>query len=216
MLAIFHRIHRAAKGKNQTPSRGRFTRNFHGARPFEEEDRRIEVMRQDPRVILVVDDDADVREAALAALAERGHDAVPAANGEEALVVADRLGRLDLLLTDIVMPGALDGFALARRLKQRRPETAILYTTAYVDLAERELGMVYGKVIPKPWRLRELQDEVERVLGVLPAEDAAYWRDKAAQFRAAAKLQGEPGAGVLSARAAEFEAMAERMKEPET
>src|SRR4051794_31872044 len=113
-------------------------------------------MQHDARVVLVVDDDPDVRDAAAAALAERGHDAVrvggppaappragrapaavPARAADEAPGTAGRLPRLDLLLTDIVMPGGLNGFELARRLKQMRPEIAVLYTTGYVDMAER-------------------------------------------------------------------------------
>jgi CheY-like chemotaxis protein len=170
-------------------------------------------MSTEPSTILVVDDDPDVREAAVRVLAERGHEILAAANALEALREVERVGHINLLFTDIVMPGGIDGFMLARRVKEMRPDTKILYATAYGDLAQSELGVVYGKVVTKPYRPRALLDEVDALLGTAPPENAKYWREKAQQFREAARHQSGSGAAVLERRAEEFEKMAEKMDE---
>jgi CheY-like chemotaxis protein len=170
-------------------------------------------MSTEPSTILVVEDDPDVREAAVRVLAERGHEILAAGNAQEALREVERVGHVDLLFTDIVMPGGIDGFTLARRVKQMRPDIKILYTTAYGDVAEPELGVLYGKVVTKPYRARVLLDEVDALLGTTPPENAEYWRDKAQQFREAARRQTGSGAAVLERRAEEFEKMAEKMEE---
>jgi CheY-like chemotaxis protein len=162
--------------------------------------------------ILVVEDDPDVREAAALILAERDHEVLTAANGAEALREIERTGTVDLLFTDIVMPG-MDGFALARLAKERRPEIKVLYTTAFADRVQSEIGMLFGRVVPKPYRARVLQDEVDALLGAPPPENSGYWRGKARQFREAARLQSGIEAAVLERRADEFDAMAELMEE---
>jgi CheY-like chemotaxis protein len=161
--------------------------------------------------ILVVEDDPELREAAVHALAERGHEVHATAGGEEALRVVERIGAVDLLFTAIAMPG-MDGFALARRVKERRPGIKILYATATADRVEAEIGVVYGTILAKPYRLRDLQVAVETALGAPPPEDSRYWRDKAQQFRDEARRQGGPEGALLENRAREFEAMAEKME----
>lgn len=169
-------------------------------------------MREERSVILVVEDDPDVREAAATILGERGHEVLAAASGEEALREVRRTGGIDLLFTDIVMPG-IDGFTLARLVKQERPDIKVLYTTAYADRVAAEIGMLFGKVVPKPYSLRALQEEIDAALGLVPPERAGYWRNKAQQFRDAARHQTGNEAAVLEKRAAEFEAMAEKMSD---
>ncbi|HTY40930.1 MAG TPA: PAS domain S-box protein [Thermoanaerobaculia bacterium] len=83
--------------------------------------------------ILLVEDEDAVRSLTRRCLETAGYTVLPAANAEEALAVAARLeGRLDLLLTDVVMPGA-SGPELSRRLLERRPGTRVLYVSGYTD-----------------------------------------------------------------------------------
>src|SRR5688572_27395476 len=84
-------------------------------------------------VILVVDDDQAVRQVAARVLQRAGYEVLQAGEGAEALRVArEHQGRLDLLLTDVVMPG-MNGRELGERLAEERPETRLLYMSAYTE-----------------------------------------------------------------------------------
>jgi CheY-like chemotaxis protein len=94
-----------------------------------------------------------------------GYDVVEAANGAEALERLRSRPDIDLLFTDIVMPGGLNGFQLAHQAKQLRPDLRILYTSGYMkDIARDEPAAGYGRLLPKPWRLENLDNEVRRAL----------------------------------------------------
>ena len=81
--------------------------------------------------LLLVDDDADVLDALASALASMGHTVARASGGLAALEIIDRQEPVDLLLTDVVMPG-LHGFNLARMAILRRPDIRILYMSVEV------------------------------------------------------------------------------------
>jgi CheY-like chemotaxis protein len=108
--------------------------------------------------ILVVDDDPDVREFAVWALAEAGYEVVPAADGAAALRIIESDERIDLLFTDVVMPG-LNGFEVARLARQRRPGLEVLFASGYAtDLTPA------GRLLKKPYRPSHLAREVEQLL----------------------------------------------------
>jgi two-component system, cell cycle sensor histidine kinase and response regulator CckA len=108
--------------------------------------------------VLVVDDDADVLEALSAALAAMGHVVESAPGGLAALAVLDRVHDIELLLTDVVMPG-LHGFNLARMALMRKPDLRVLYFTgnAEIDIVQKDSGPKYGKILYKPLRPDELR-----------------------------------------------------------
>jgi DNA-binding NtrC family response regulator len=115
--------------------------------------------------LLVVDDDDDVRDLAVAVLREEGHRVLQAANGGVALVMLDQDLPIDLLFTDIVMPGGPDGLELAHLAKVRRPEMKVLYATGHAGRA-RTAGAVplYGKILNKPYLPRQVAAEVSLLL----------------------------------------------------
>jgi CheY-like chemotaxis protein len=117
------------------------------------------------RQVLVVDDNAGVRDVAAAMLEEAGYGVLLAADGTEAMDLLERYPGIDLLFTDIVMPG-LDGFMLADMAKVRRPELKILYATGFMELANARSkpGVLHGPIIDKPYRPQQLQAEVARAL----------------------------------------------------
>ena len=116
-------------------------------------------------VILVVDDDDQVLDVAAIVLASLGYHVIPATNGEAALEIIKYYRIIDLLMTDIVMPGTIDGWELARRAKQLRPELGVLYTTGYAEnMLPEESKPGLGPLLPKPWRAEQLVSLVNRAL----------------------------------------------------
>src|SRR4051812_29933897 len=85
-------------------------------------------------VILVVEDDQDVRPVIAESLRSEGFDVVAAATTKEALeILEDSSRRVDLLFTDIAMPERLNGFGLAHRAKQVRPDLPVIYASGYLQ-----------------------------------------------------------------------------------
>jgi CheY-like chemotaxis protein len=106
--------------------------------------------RPDHPTILVVDDDPDVRDYAETVLAGCGYDVLTASDGDGALALLRSGRRIDLLFTDIVMPG-LDGFEVARRAVAETPTLRVLFTSGYAADLDRA-----GRLWKKPYRPQQL------------------------------------------------------------
>jgi DNA-binding NtrC family response regulator len=122
------------------------------------------------RTILVVDDEPTVRALIADVLQAGGHTCITAANGLDALriIEADFI-RVDLLLSDVMMPGEVNGFHLARRAQEIDPETRILLISGYVDPKMAEAITSQGfRVIAKPFRQHQLLDAVNEELAKQP------------------------------------------------
>ena len=141
--------------------------------------------------VLVVEDQDVVREYTENALRTYGYSVISACSGDDALEVARRrTGPIDLLLTDIIMPGT-NGKTVARELRKTRPETRVLYMSGYVDdivnnAGEMEPGAEY---LQKPFSPEALADKVRRTLNksavsrtILVVEDEAPIRDIFREF----------------------------------
>jgi CheY-like chemotaxis protein len=85
-----------------------------------------------PSTILVVDDDEDVLLIASSYLRDQGYTILEATNGAQGLSILRDTKDVDLLFTDIAMPGGMNGFDLAHRAKQFRPDLRVLYTSGFV------------------------------------------------------------------------------------
>jgi CheY-like chemotaxis protein len=111
---------------------------------------------------LIVDDEQVVREAIAAGLTDRGCDVFAAANAADALTLLGDGSGVDVLVTDIRMPGEMDGIALARTVVARYPVTAILIMSS----ARPEPSVIspFDGFIAKPFELRIL---IERVIAAL-------------------------------------------------
>ncbi|QUD88482.1 ATP-binding protein [Phenylobacterium montanum] len=111
--------------------------------------------------VLVVEDDRQVAELTDALFRELGYEPVMARSPREAMEALARL-KIDLVFSDVVMPGGLSGFELARRIRMRFPEIPILLTTGYGEaLAQRDVCEF--PVLNKPYRI----DELIEALGAL-------------------------------------------------
>ncbi len=116
--------------------------------------------------ILVVEDDVAVRRIAVSVLASRGYMLLEAGSAAEGLDLAGRhAGRIDLLLTDVIMPG-MNGREMAERLVARRPELKVLFMSGYVDDAIVSRGFLNPGIhlVKKPFAPASLAREVRRAL----------------------------------------------------
>ena len=87
--------------------------------------------------VLVAEDDDQVREVAAEMLREAGFRVLAAADGRQALALLERGEKVDVLFSDVVMPGGMSGVELARRVRASRPEIGVLLASGY---AAQELG----------------------------------------------------------------------------
>jgi signal transduction histidine kinase/CheY-like chemotaxis protein len=113
-------------------------------------------------VVLVTDDDAEVRGVFVDYLARLGFRAIGAESGPDALARFYDGERIDLLLADFAMPG-MNGAELVRRAREVRPELPVMMVTGYVD--EAQLGAVDIEILRKPIRLADLGARVCELLG---------------------------------------------------
>jgi CheY-like chemotaxis protein len=111
--------------------------------------------------ILMVEDNADVRLMGATLLEDAGFEVHQAADADEALsMVMEGLG-FDLLFTDIVMPGAMDGLVLAAEVRRLQPGVPVLLTTGWGDRADDRGGL---ELIGKPYRAPELTQKIRELL----------------------------------------------------
>ena len=121
--------------------------------------------------ILVVEDDEPVRRIARMLLERRQYRVLDAGSGPAALsLLPDALDRVDLVVTDMVLPGGLSGLELASRLRAARPQLKVILTSGYsVDLAGKELmAPEHVHFLPKPYSAGQLLEAVRRSLDVRP------------------------------------------------
>ena len=116
--------------------------------------------------ILLVEDDEAVRATTAEMLAELGYSVLRARNADSALVIIESGVAIDLLFTDIVMPGSLRAPELARKAQQKIPGLAVLFTTGYADNAALHNGHIENGInlITKPYAREQLARKLRQVL----------------------------------------------------
>jgi CheY-like chemotaxis protein len=124
--------------------------------------------------ILVVDDDESLRLLMVSLLTRSGYRTLAARNGDEALRILAGEPGIDLLLTDIVMPGQLDGFALAAQALQLRPTLKIIYTSGYIRKSDAIGSRPPAPIIKKPWHPAALRAEIAAALQPVAEGGAAF------------------------------------------
>lgn len=134
------------------------------ADPLAQED--PEIQFGDGELVLVVEDDALVREAVMQRLEAIGFAVIEAANGEVALALIEAGEPVDLVFSDVVMPGALSGYDLVRQVQENHPGIGVLLTSGHVSSAYRETSPQGPPVelLTKPYSLKALAGAVGRAL----------------------------------------------------
>jgi signal transduction histidine kinase/CheY-like chemotaxis protein len=125
--------------------------------------------------VLVVEDQEAVRKLAIRVLGSHGYDVLEARNGTEAVAIAERhSGRIDLILTDIVMPG-MSGPDVVARLSYVHPEMNVLYMSGYSDASLLKQGSLHtgDDFLQKPFTADALVAKVRSVLSARQNEDVA-------------------------------------------
>jgi PAS domain S-box-containing protein len=124
------------------------------------------------RIILVVEDNADVRSITVKRLEELHHRVLAADNAATALEILSGDSPIDLLFTDVIMPGGMNGFELARRAVELRSGIKVIIVSGYASSFDTTGGAV-GERLQKPYGDEELRRAVARALGdTVAPEDA--------------------------------------------
>jgi CheY-like chemotaxis protein len=110
--------------------------------------------------VLLVEDNPDVASVSINLLEQLGYNVRRVADAEAALRAIEHDG-IDLVFSDIVMPGKMDGLALAHRLRQIRPGLPILLATGYSDAAVNVRGDF--PILRKPYEIHELSQAIARL-----------------------------------------------------
>jgi PAS domain S-box-containing protein len=131
-------------------------------------------VRGGTETVLVVEDDDAVRELAVATLADLGYAVLKARDAEAALTIVESGVPIDLLFTDVVMPGPLKSPELARKARDRLPNLAVLYTSGYTQNAIVHHGRLDEGVelLSKPYSREALARKLRHVLANRPQPDA--------------------------------------------
>jgi PAS domain S-box-containing protein len=116
--------------------------------------------------VLVVDDEVDLLEVALVYLAEMGLTAFAANDGASALEMIVERGEIDLMVTDIVMPGGMNGAELVERASVLCPNLKIIYSSGFTAeaLAEKTMTLIDGPLLRKPYQREEFAAIVRSVM----------------------------------------------------
>ncbi|MEY9387781.1 signal transduction histidine kinase/ActR/RegA family two-component response regulator [Bradyrhizobium japonicum] len=124
--------------------------------------------------ILLVEDDDEVAALVSEMLGQLGYDVTHAASGAAALgALAD--GRaVDLVFSDIMMPGGMNGVELAREIKRRRSDIPVLLTSGYSEAAVQDAELAGLQILPKPYHI----DELAAALSAAKAEPARDMESK--------------------------------------
>lgn len=116
--------------------------------------------------VLVVDDEISVLQVASKVLRRGGYDVIEAPGGEEALrVAAEYPGKIDLLLTDVMMPG-MSGRKLGEAFTELHPSTSVLFMSAYTqdEIILQGVRVAEMNFISKPFTVSALREKVRMIL----------------------------------------------------
>ena len=118
------------------------------------------------RRIMVVDDEASIRTMVCEVLEEMGHETLQADSGSAALDLLPQAGSIDLLITDIGLPGGMNGYQLAEHARQMQPVLKVLFITGYAEeaLHARSPAQREQELLGKPFTLDTLQTRVQTLL----------------------------------------------------
>ncbi len=144
------------------PGRGTTVRLYLPRVEAEAPDPELEPETEAPRAtgesLLVIEDDPEVLDLAVIMLESLGYEVVSAQDGAQALAVLEATPRIDLVLSDVMLPGGLLGPEVIQRARQARPNLRVLFMSGYADAEARSSGLLAegATVLSKPFRRHDL------------------------------------------------------------
>jgi CheY-like chemotaxis protein len=124
----------------------------------------MDVPSHGDETILMVEDDDLVRMSVQSLIESLGYRVVPARDGPDALEILRHDTRIDLLFTDIVMPGGMHGPQLAAEARRLRPKLKVLYTSGYPGSEYSPEGLTAQQLLSKPYEADELAAKLREIL----------------------------------------------------
>jgi len=114
-------------------------------------------------VVLVVEDEFLVRMDAIEVIEGGGFEVVEAKNADDAIAILEQRNDIDLIFTDIDMPGSMDGLKLAHFVKDRWPPIKIIATSGHAKFTANDLPEG-GRFMPKPYNATEIADAIHQLI----------------------------------------------------
>jgi PAS domain S-box-containing protein len=116
--------------------------------------------------VLVVDDETDLLEIARAYLTEMGYSALTASNAATALTTIAQYKEIDLMVTDIIMPGGMNGVEMAVMARELNPNLKVIYSSGFPAdaLMEKNGTVIDGPLLRKPYHRAEFSSMVQRMM----------------------------------------------------
>ena len=127
----------------------------------------VDAGAQGTEKILIVEDKESMREVATLLLEDLGYEVLSAGDGHEALALITSGVPFDLLFTDIMMPGGMDGVTLAAEARKSRPALPVLFTTGYAEAATLDRGRITSNgrnLLAKPYKKTDLATKIRAAL----------------------------------------------------
>jgi CheY-like chemotaxis protein len=118
-----------------------------------------------PPTILIAEDEFIIRLTIAEFLRDEGYDVIETANADEALDVLKAGISVDLLFTDVRMPGSMDGCALAQKVRAGWPTTPVILTSAFSESLLSARSVSQDFVVPKPYRPQAVLATIKALLG---------------------------------------------------
>jgi CheY-like chemotaxis protein len=118
-------------------------------------------------MILVVEDEVLIRMVISEYLRECGFKVIEAANADEAIIILEQANlKIDIVFSDIEMPGSMDGFGLSRWLRHNKPELKVILAGTVTRAANAAADLCdEGPTLAKPYEPRAVVDRIRRLLG---------------------------------------------------
>jgi CheY-like chemotaxis protein len=118
-----------------------------------------------PTTVLIAEDEFLVRLTIAEFLRDAGYNVIEASNADEALEIFKSGSAIDLLFSDVRMPGSMDGCELARRVRAAWPETQIILTSGYSEGLLTARSVSEDFVVPKPYRPQAILTTIRTAIG---------------------------------------------------
>ncbi len=116
--------------------------------------------------VLVVEDDKDVRRFVVRVLSRLGYEVLEAGSGNRALAVLENSPKVDLFLSDVLLPGGRSGPAIAQEAQRHRPDLKFLFMSGYFTTESHHQGRLrdWADLLNKPFTKHDLAQKVRAVL----------------------------------------------------